>query len=371
MKALKILVFNWRDITHPWAGGAELHIHEISKRWIKQGHKVTLFCGKYKGAKRYDEIDGIEIIRKGGKFSVFLYAVWGYLTKLRKRDYDLIIDGVNGIPWFTPLFSRGQKVAIMHHLVKGIFFKELPLFLALIGFYIESFLPLIYHKTPFITVSESSKREMMKAGIPEGHITVVNNGVDHGIYKPNEYSKSPFPHILYLGRLRNYKNLDLLIRAMDSIIKEIPSIKLSIVGTGEAEYKLKKLTNKLRLNDSITFYGYADEEEKIKFLQNAWLFVSPSEKEGWGLTVIEANACGTPAVAFTVPGLRDSIKNDKTGLLVENGNIDALAEVIVRILADEELRKRLSMGALKYAEQFSWDKSAEEFMKVLEGVVNG
>lgn len=370
MKVLKILVFNWRDITHPWAGGAELHIHELSKRWVKHGHKVTLFCAKYKSAKSSDEIDGIEIIRKGGKFSVFLYAVWWYLTKLRKRDYDLIIDDLNGIPWFTPLFTRRPKVAILHHLVKGIFFKELPLLLALIGFYIESCLPLIYCKTPFITISESTKSEMMKAGIPEGHITVVNNGVDHDVYMPDEYSKSPFPHILYLGRLRNYKNLELLIMAMESVIKEIPNVKLSIVGTGEAESKLKGLANKIGLEDSITFYGYADEEEKIKFLQNAWLFVSPSEKEGWGLTVIEANACGTPAVAFNVPGLRDSIKNGKTGLLVENGNIDALAECIIRVLRDEKLRKRLSMNALKYAKQFSWDKSAEEFMNLLEGVVN-
>jgi len=142
------------------------------------------------------------------------------------------------------------------------------------------------------------------------------------------------------------------------------------VGTGEAEDNLKTLTADLRLVDSTTFYGYVDEEEKIKYLQNAWLFVNPSEKEGWGLTVIEANACGTPAVAFDVPGLRDSIKDGQTGLLVADGESDALALTIVKLLKDDTLRAELSMTALNYARQFSWDKSAKEFMNVLERVSN-
>jgi glycosyltransferase involved in cell wall biosynthesis len=370
MKRFKILIFNWRDITHPWAGGAELHIHELAKRWVKHGHTVSLFCARYEGAKSFEELDGIEIIRKGGKFSVYLAAVWAYMTQLRKREYDLIVDDINGIPWFTPVFTRKPKVAIMHHLVKGIFFKELPLLLALIGYSIEACLPFVYRKTPFITVSESSKQELVTVGIPEKHITIVNNGIDHRLYKPNEYSKSPFPHILYLGRLRDYKRLDLLVKAMPSIINEIPDVKLSIVGTGEAEDNLKTLTTDLRLADSITFYGYADEEEKVEFLQNAWLFVSPSEKEGWGLTVIEANACGTPAVAFDVPGLQDSIKDGQTGLLVADGESDALAVTIVKLLKDDTLRAELGMAALNYAQQFNWDKTAEEFMAVLERVVN-
>lgn len=368
MDRFNILIFNWRDITHPWAGGAELHIHEIAKQWVKHGHKVTLFCARYDGAKSFEELDGIEIMRKGGKFSVYLFAVWAYLTQLRKRNYDLIVDDINGIPWFTPVFTRKPKVAIVHHLVKDIFFTELPLLLALIGYSIEACLPFFYRKTPIITVSESSHREMVTAGIPEKHITIVNKGIDHRIYNPNGYSKSPFPHILYLGRLRDYKRLDLLIKVMPPIIQEIPNVKLSIVGTGEAEDSLKTLTTDLRLDGSIAVYGYATEEEKVKFLQNAWLFVNPSEKEGWGLTIIEANACGTPAVAFDVPGLRDSIKDGQTGLLVAEGDSDALAVTIVKLLKDDTLRAELSMAALNYTQQFSWDKTAEEFMTVLERV---
>jgi glycosyltransferase involved in cell wall biosynthesis len=370
MKTLKILIFNWRDITHPCAGGAELHIHELAKRWVQRGHCVTLFCGSYSGAKSRDEIDGIKIVRKGGRFSIYLFAVFEYVTKLRTRDYDLIVDDVNGIPWFTPLFTRKPKIAILHHLVKGIFFKELPLVLAGIGYSIESVLPVIYRTTPIVTGSESSKRELIEAGIPEPHVTVVPNGVDHRVYKPRAHSKSPHPQILYLGRLRTYKNLDCLIRAMESVLKAVPDVKLSLVGTGGAETELKELTRALGLDAAVTFHGYATEEEKVTFYQSAWLYVTPSEKEGWGLTVIEANACGTPAVAFDVPGLRDSIRDGQTGLLVKKGDITALAATIVNILKDEKLREALSKAALDHAQHFSWDNTAEEFSNVMERVIN-
>jgi glycosyltransferase involved in cell wall biosynthesis len=370
MKPLKILIFNWRDITHPWAGGAELQLHELAKRWVQYGHRITLFCGRYRGATSHDQIDGIEIIRRGGRFSVYLLAGWAYVTTLRKRKYDLIIDDINGIPWFTPIFTRRPKVALLHHFIKNIFFKELPLLLAVIGYSIETILPVIYRHTPTITVSESSQRDLIEAGIPEPNVAVVLNGVDHQVYKPCMHAKSPYPLILYLGRLRRYKNLDSLIRAMVAVLKAVPAAKLSLVGTGGAERELKELTHALGLKDSVTFHGYVTEDEKVNFYQRAWLYVTTSEKEGWGLTVIEANACGTPAVAFDVPGLRDSIRDGQTGLLVEAGNIDALAASIVKLLKDEKLREVLSMAAIQYAQHFSWDKTAEEFLHVMEQVIN-
>ncbi len=370
MRRFNILIFNWRDITHPWAGGAERHIHEVSKRLVNAGHTVTLFCARYEGAKDVEKIDGIEIIRKGGRFSVYVYAFWEYVTKLKKRNFDLIIDDINAIPWFTPLYIRKPKIAIIHHFAKYIFFEELPFLLAIIAYCIELSYPFIYRKIPFITVSPSSRDEMVNVGIPEEHITIVTHGVDHQVHKPSEYSKSPYPHLLYLGRLRNYKNLGTLIQAMALVVKEIPSVKLSIVGAGAVQNKLKALAASLNLSDSITFYGYVDDEMKRNFFQNAWVFVTSSEKEGWGLTVIEANACGTPAVAFAVPGLKDSIQNGETGLLVENRSSDAFAERIIELLKDEELRKRLSVAALKHAQQFSWDKAAEEYMNIMEQVAN-
>ena len=364
---MKILVFNWRDITHPWAGGAELHIHEIAKQWAKQGHRVTLFSSTYNDAKKFEVIDGIEIIRRGGCFSVYVCAMWYYLTNLRRRNYDIVVDDINGVPFFTPLFCRRPKVAIIHHLVKKIFFKELPLYLAVVGWIAERLIPLFYVKTKFITVSRSSKEEAERFGIRG--IEIVPNGVDLEFYKPNPNSKTSFPTILFLGRLKRYKRLEHLLKAFEIVSRRVKA-ELWIVGEGDAKEELEKLAEELGIQDRIRFFGFVKEELKVELLDKAWFFVMTSEKEGWGLTVIEANACGTPCIAYDVPGLRDSINHGYNGLLVKDGDVEALADAIVKLLLDDNLREELSINAVEWSEQFSWDKSTEEFLKVIEGVLN-
>jgi len=367
---LKILFLNWRDITHPLAGGCELHLHEIGKRLVKKGHEVTLFCGSFDGCKEHDEIDGIEMIRRGGKYTVYPHAVLEYLANLRKRDFDIVVDDINGVPFFTPLYIRKPKIAILHHLVKNIFFRELPLLLRPIGYTAEGLIPCFYGKTCFITVSNSSKEEMSEAGIPAKNIEIIHNGISE-LFKPDRGLKPSYPHILYLGRLKAYKQLDHLIKAVKLVKEEISDVELSIAGSGDVEDDLKGLAVELGLEANVRFHGYIDEEAKLRLLQSAWIFVTPSRKEGWGLTVIEANACGTPAVAYDVPGLRDSIKNGQTGLLVGRKTIEDLARDIIRVLKDEELRNKLSAGALKWSKNFGWDKSAENVLNVLERVTQG
>ena len=362
---MKILIFNWRDITHPLAGGCEVNLHEIGKRIVKSGNEVTLFCGEYNGCKKRDRIDGIDIIRRGGRFSVYIYAVLEYLSNLRKKEYDIIIEEINGVPFFTPLYAKEKKIAFIHHLTKDIFFRELPFIFAIIGHLAEKLIPLIYHNIDFITVSNSSKEEMIKAGIPRDKIKIVYNGISNN-YKPDWKKKSSYPHILYLGRLKKYKQLDHLIRAMKIVKKEVKDAKLSIAGSGDIEEELKKIVEEIGLNETIKFHGYVNEEKKKHLMQSAWIFVITSRKEGWGLTVIEANACGTPAIAYNVPGLRDSIRNGETGLLVDKNNIDNLAEAIIKVLKDEKLREKLSKNALKWSKNFSWDKSSNRFLEILK-----
>ena len=367
---MKILFFNWRDITHPLAGGCEVNLHELGKRIVEKGNEVTLVCGEYKGCKKREIIDGIEIIRRGGKYTVYICAFLEYIRSLRKRNYDVIIDEINGVPFFTSLYTKKPVIAFVHHVTKNIFFRELPFMFALIGYVIERLIPLFYRRSIFITVSNSSKEELIEIGVPEDKIKVIHNGISN-TYNPDWSKKSSFPHILYLGRLKKYKRLDHLIRAMKLVKKEVEDAKLSIAGSGDVEEELKKMVEELNLSNHVEFYGYVNEEKKKDLLQSAWVFVTPSQKEGWGLTVIEANACGTPAIAYDVPGLKDSIRNGETGLLVANGDIHKLAESIIRVLKDEKLREKLSKNALNWSKNFSWDESSERFLEILKLVKGG
>lgn len=365
---MKILFFNWRDITSPSAGGAEVYLHEIAKS-LSNEHEVVLCCGRYKGCRTEDEIDGIRIIRRGGKFSVYLYAIFEYLLRLRKENYDIIVDSVNGVPFFTPLFVRKPKIAIIHHLVKKeIFFRELPFPFAVVAWIAERVLPFLYHRVAVVTVSSSSREELVEFGIPKDNTHIIYSAIAHSALYPGVKSEKPL--IVYVGRVKQYKRLDHLLAAFRVVRREISETELMIAGRGNYD-ELRKVIEVSEFGPYITLVGGVSEEEKVQILNKAWVFVTPSMKEGWGISIIEANACGTPAIAYDVPGLRDSIKDGETGLLVPDGNIELLAKAIVKLLSNSELRARLSGNALEWSSSFSWDKSAEDFTKILDEVKMG
>ncbi len=361
---MRILIFNWRDITHPWAGGAEVYIHEIGKILVKKGHDITLFCGEYDGCEKESVIDGIKIIRKGGQYSIYLYAPFIYLLRLRKK-YDIIIDCENGIPFFTPLFVRRPKICVMHHVHKDIFEVEMPFYTAWIGRFLEiKLMPLIYKNMEFIAVSPSTKKEMIDIGIDKKKIRTILNGMN-GQFVP-DFSKKKDNLIVYVGRIKKYKQLDHLVRAFRIVKDRIPNAELTIAGRGNCS-EVKELAQELNLK--LNLYNDISEDEKLDLLQKARIFVTTSMKEGWGITVIEANRCGTPVVAYNVSGLRDSIRNDETGLLVKHGDIEGLAKEIIRIIEDKDLQKQLSKNAFEWSKNFDWNKSTEGFEKVIDAVV--
>ena len=359
---MRILIFNWRDITHPWTGGAELNIHEQAKRWIQAGHQVTLFCGAYKGSDKRANIDGIEIVRRGGRFTVYFWAAVYYLLYFQ-RKYDVLVDIENGIPFFTPLYSRIPKVCIAHHVHTEQFRTEFSLPLSWIGILLESVvMPLVYRWIPFITVSQSSHEELAHIGINPKRCSVVYNGLDHDQYRPGR-AKAQQPALIYLGRLMHYKRVDMLIRFMVPITEQYPDAVLHVVGFGPAENKSKQMVDQYGLRDHVAFHGHVSEEEKVRWLQQAWVLVTASPKEGWGLVTVEANACGTPAIAFNVPGLCEAIGDPHSGLLVESE--EEFIEAVLRILEDGDFRDSLSQAALKHAEQFNWDKTATQSLDIL------
>lgn len=358
-----ILIFNWRDLKHKFAGGAEVYVQEMAKKWVGAGHHVTLFCGNDSQSARSEIVDGVEIVRRGGFYLVYFWAFVYYLLRFRGR-YDVIIDCQNGIPFFTPLYAREPIFCVMHHVHQEIFRRYLIKPLAVLASFLENqVMPWVYQDTKFITVSDSTRQGMEKLGLVGSGIEIVHNGVDLESHKPGD--KSPSPEILYLGRLKAYKSIDVLLKAFQILKQRIAGAKLIIAGSGEEEDKLKKISRDLGLERDVEFKGWVSEDEKVSLMQRAWVFVNPSLIEGWGITTVEANACGTPIVAADVPGLRDSVQNPHTGYLVKHGDAPAFAEKIAEIILDHELRARLSRDSVEWAKNFDWGKTSKEFLSII------
>lgn len=362
-----ILIFNWRDTRHKWAGGAEVYTHEIAKRWVKEGNSVTLFCGNSNKSPRNEVIDGVQICRRGGFYMVYVWAILYYIFRFRGK-YDVIIDCENGIPFFTPLYARGKKFLLIHHVHQEVFRKSLIRPFSWFASFLEiKLMPLVYRDVQVITVSPSSKEEIMRHKLTQKEPIIIYNGVDLKKFKPGIKSKNPL--ILYLGRLQYYKSLNIFIKAAKKVLKEAPNAEFVIAGEGEEKKKLQKYAKRIGMLDKIRFLGHVSHKEKVRLFQKAWVFVNPSLMEGWGLTTIEAAACGTPTVASNVPGLRDSIDNPHTGILVKYGDPEAFTDGILKLIENEKFRKEMSHKSIKWANNFSWDKSAREFYKKISEIL--
>jgi glycosyltransferase involved in cell wall biosynthesis len=362
------LIYNWRDITHPWAGGAELNLHEQAKRWVQAGHYVTLFCGEYEGSSRYANVDGIEVVRRGGRFTVYFWAAVYHMLYFR-GEFDVIVDSENGIPFFTPLYSRIPKVCIAHHVHTEQFRTEFSPPLSWIGIFLESVvMPLVYRRVPFVTISRSSRERLARIGIDPERCSVVYCGLDHDLHRPGQ-AKTQQPSLVYLGRLMRYKRVDLLIRFMRPILEEYPNAMLHIAGFGPAGVELKQMVSQYGLENHVILHGYVSEEEKVSLLQRAWALVTASINEGWGLVAVEANACGTPAIAFNAPGLCEAIDNPHTGLLVESE--EEFVQGIRRVLRDQDFRAKLAQAATRHVKVFNWNETAAETLNILSLVSKG
>lgn len=357
---LQVLICNWRDVKHPQAGGAETYLHEQAKRWVQAGHRVTWLTAGFPGASRNDSIDGVDIVRVGNKATVYALLPLTYIAKLRNR-FDIIVDAENGIPFFTPLFSMKRKKLLIFHVHRDVFLKYLPSPLSWLFVWIETWLmPRIYKNVDLITISDDSKSDIERYGLTKRSVEVIRSGVDAQLV-PGERSVTPL--ISYVGRLRTYKRVDWLVEAFAEVRKEIPNCRLAIAGAGDDLARLKALAARLGVAQSCDFLGFVSDDEKRRLLQSSWLFVSPSSMEGWGISVIEANACGTPSIVFDVPGLREAVVNGESGIVLDDRA--ELAGAIANLLRNDGERARLESGALARAADFSWDKTAAHTLAVL------
>jgi glycosyltransferase involved in cell wall biosynthesis len=365
---MKILVINWQDIRNPLGGGAEVHLHNIFSRLAQQGHEVTLLCSSFPGAPAAETIDGIRIIRTGSR-NLFNFSVpFAYRRVSTSGAFDVVVDDLNKLPFFTPLFVRRPLWAIAHHLFGRSIFVEAAFPVALYVYVMERLALWVYRRcgVPFFVVSPSTRQEFLDHGFAPEKLDLAYNCVDATRYRLTGVRKSPTPLIGYFGRLKRYKCIDQLIQALPEVRRHIPDVHAVIVGDGDDRARLEELARAAGVSDCVTFEGFVTEERKVEILQQMWVKVSTSAKEGWGLTVIEANACGTPVIASDVPGLRDAVRDNETGLLYRHGDVAGLAGMIVSLLSDTHLRDRLRSAALKWAQSFNWDDTARKVAERIE-----
>jgi glycosyltransferase involved in cell wall biosynthesis len=276
----------------------------------------------------------------------------------------VVIDGHNGVPFFTPFYVGEPVYCVMHHVHQEVFRYSLSKPLAAFACFLErDVMRLVYRNVKIITVSESSREEIERLGITRAGVEVVPPGVDLGRLTAGE--KCPTPLVLYLGRLKAYKSIDVLIMAFKHVLDVAPDANLVIAGIGDEQEHLERLAEQIGVSTRVHFAGRVNDEQKIQLLQNAWVMVNPSFMEGWGITSIEANACGTPVVAADVPGLRDSVRDLETGYLVPHGDTAAFAGRIIGIIEDRKLRERMTEHSLAWAKQFNWREKSELFLSAI------
>ena len=345
-------------------GGAEVFTREVAKRWVEWGHQVTLFASEFEGCKREEDVDGVKIVRAGGKYGVYRWAKKLYRKRFSKEGFDVVVDEINTRPFFAPKFASNDErvVALIHQLAREYWFYETPFPISYVGrYFLEDRWLRNYVDVPTITVSESTKKDLEMIGFKR--VFVVPEGFN---CKPLEEvpEKEAHPVVVYAGRLKRAKRPDHAIKAFEIVKEKMPDAELWFLGDGSFRRELKGMAG-----EGVRFLEGLSDAERREMVKRAWVLVNPSVREGWGLNVVEANALGVPCVAYDVPGLRNSIRDGETGLLVPGGDGNRLGEALAGILEDESLRSRLSKNSLEYARRFSWDKTAEEFMKILEKVV--
>lgn len=358
----EVVFLTWRDTRHPQGGGSERYVEEVARRLARAGRRVTIFCGGYPGAPREEVLEGVRFLRRGSWRTVYVWAVLYHLTG-RFGPHEVVVDVQNGIPFFSPLYCGRRVVVLVHHVHREQWDMLFGGRAAKAGWWIESrAAPWIYRRSRYITVSNATRQELAVMGVAPDRIEVVWNGSTEGL-PASRSERAERPTVVYLGRLVPHKRIDLLLDAAALLAPEFPGLQVHVLGQGTWDEPLRARAEELGLRAVVSFEGFVDEARKLRLLEQAWVLVQPSVKEGWGLSVTEAAAAGTPAVAFAVGGLRESVVDGQTGLLADT--FEDFVEAIRRLLASPELRDALGEAARVRAARFTWDATAEAFLEVL------
>lgn len=367
---MRILIYNWKDIKNPHVGGAEIITFEYARRLVAEGHQVTWFCRMFPGCQLEEVIDGVKVIRRGNTLLTYWYGYLYYRKALVKPD--LVIDMLNTISWQTPLYARQSRVVqYVNQLAKEVWDYNISPPLSWIGKFLERFQLLTYRRTPVVTYAASTARDLVAWGYDKTKIHLFRLGLDHRRYQPGK--KADYPLFIQVCRMVRMKRPDLTVRAFAEVVKKYPKAKLALVGTGPYRVAVDRLIDKLGIRQhvlvpekDIWFFKEHQGDQKVKLMQQAWCQVHPSVKEGWGMVITEAAACGTPSIATAVTGQVDAVLDGKTGILVSaNPSVDELADAMIKIIEDQPLRESMSKACLKWASEFNWETSFLLFKKAV------
>ena len=369
---MRILLANWNDRENPQAGGAEIHLHQLFGRIASSGHDVHLIASGWPGCAPRAVVDGIQVRRVGGRHSFALRGRGAVRQALRETMFDIVVEDINKVPLFLPLITRLPVVAIVPHLFGTAAFAEASAPMAAVVWAAELPIPRVYRRAAFHAISESTRDDLVRRGVPPDRVVVIHPGVDSTWYRPDPATpRAERPTFLYLGRLKRYKGVELALRALAQarVQHDDPPLTLEICGQGDDRPRLERLAAELGLGPAVRFLGFVSEEEKRRLLRRAWAVVFPSPKEGWGITNVEAAACGTPAIASDSDGLRESVRHGVTGFLVPHGDVAALSGRLLALASDPALVERLGRGARGFAEGLSWDAAARATLVHLERTI--
>jgi glycosyltransferase involved in cell wall biosynthesis len=361
----RIHVLAWRDLDDPDGGGSEVHADEFERRWVEHGlevlHRTAHAAGQPPTAMR----NGYEVVRRGSKYTIFPRAIASELTRRMGRS-DAVVEIWNGVPWFTPVWCRRPHITILHHVHGPMWGQILPGPLAAFGRVLESRLaPPFYRRSLTVTPSGATREELLELGFRPDRVVAVDNGVD-SFFTPGDTPKSDAPSVVAVGRLAPVKRFDRLLDAVAEARARVPGLTLTVLGDGPERPVLEDRIAALGAEGWVTLAGRVQRESLVEHYRRAWLVVSASLAEGWGLSLTEGAACGTPCVATDIRGHRSSVVAGSTGVLVD---LDRLGATIADVLLDDNRREALAAAALARARSLTWENSALGITRALHTAV--